>query len=329
MKICYFSCSTIYGGVEKIVVDSINEISKVHETLLIVPFGCKYKDKLSSKVEIYEYKSYDKRYNPFLYLEISKIVENYDIVHTHGAKASQITYFINKFITSFKHIATKHNSRKGKIFNKIKNVISVSSKVANTITHSTKVLYFGIKKNHNLRPVKNDIFTILAVGRLDPIKGFDRLIEEVSKLKFDFHLNIIGEGNQKDKLEELINSKNLNGKVSLLGFKDNIPQHLLNCHLQVMSSLSEGLPLTLIEGVLYSPIIISTPVGGIVEILDKDYLVSIDNFSEIIIKIHDNYDYYCEDFQNKHIDFHSKFNFDDYIKNLLEYYKGCKDAKAL
>ena len=208
-------------------------------------------------------------------------------------------------------------------------MISVSSKVANTITHSSKVLYFGIKKNQNLIPVKNNIFTILAVGRLDPIKGFDRLIEEVSKLKFDFHLNIICEGNQKDKLEELINSKNLNQKVSLLGFKDNIPQHLLNCHLQVMSSLSEGLPLTLIEGILYSPIIISTPVGGIVEILDKDYLVNIDNFSEIITKIHDNYCYYCEDFQNKHIYFHSKFNFDDYIKILLECYKGCKDAKAL
>mgnify|MGYP000562463858 FL=1 len=96
-----------------------------------------------------------------------------------------------------------------------------------------------------------------------------------------------------------------------------------------MSSLSEGLPLTLIEGILYSPIIISTPVGGIVEILEKDYLVDIDKFSDVITKIHDKYDYYCEDFQNKHIDFQSKFNFDDYIKKLVEYYKGCKDAKAL
>ena len=39
MKICYFSCSSIYGGVEKIVVDSLNEISKNHECALIVPNG--------------------------------------------------------------------------------------------------------------------------------------------------------------------------------------------------------------------------------------------------------------------------------------------------
>ena len=50
MKICYFSCSSIYGGVEKIVVDSLNEISKKHECALIVPNGCRYKDKLSSNV---------------------------------------------------------------------------------------------------------------------------------------------------------------------------------------------------------------------------------------------------------------------------------------
>ncbi len=53
------------------------------------------------------------------------MIKNYDIVHTHGAKATQITYLLNK-ISPFIHIATKHNTRKGKIFNKVKNVISVS-----------------------------------------------------------------------------------------------------------------------------------------------------------------------------------------------------------
>ena len=78
MKICYFSCSSIYGGVEKIVVDSLNEISKYYECALIVPNGCRYKDKISSNVKIIEYKSYDKRYNLFLYLEVLNVIKNYD-----------------------------------------------------------------------------------------------------------------------------------------------------------------------------------------------------------------------------------------------------------
>lgn len=328
MKICYFSCSSIYGGVEKIVVDSLNEISKYYECALIVPNGCKYKDKISSNVKVIEYKSYDKRYNPFLYLEVLNVIKNYDIVHTHGAKATQITYLLNK-ISPFIHIATKHNTRKGKIFNKIKNVISVSSEVSKTITHPSKVLYFGIQKSENLGIKKNDIFTILAIGRLDPIKGFDNLIKQVSKLEFDFRLNIIGEGSQKEKLEKLIIDNNLQNKVSLLGFKNNIPEYLASSHLQVISSLTEGLPLTLIEGIMNSSVIISTPVGGIVEVLDKDYLVKIEDFSTKITQIHKNYENICEDFKSKHKHFKQKFDFNDYSKNLIEYYRGCFNAKTL
>ena len=328
MKICYFSCSSIYGGVEKIVVDSLNEISKYYECALIVPNGCRYKDKISSNIKIIEYKSYDKRYNPFLYLEVLNVIKNYDIVHTHGAKATQITYLLNK-ISPFIHVATKHNTRKGKIFNKIKNVISVSAEVAKTIAHPSKVLYFGIQKNENLNFEKSKVFTILAVGRLDPIKGFDRLIEEVSKLDFDFRLNIIGEGSQKIKLEKLIEDNNLKNKVSLLGFQNNIPEYLASSHLQVISSLTEGLPLTLLEGIMNSSVIISTPVGGIVEVLDKDYLVKIEDFSTKITQIYNNYENICVDFKSKHEHFKQKFDFNDYSKNLIEYYKGCLNAKIL
>jgi glycosyltransferase involved in cell wall biosynthesis len=327
MKVCYFSCSAIFGGVEKIVVDSLNEISKYYECILIVPFGCMYKDKLVKIVKIIEYKSYDKRYNPYLYKEIYNIMKEYDIVHTHGAKATQITFILNKF-SSFVHIATKHNTRKGKIFNRVKNVISVSNEVAKTITHPSKVIYFGIAFNPNLIMKREKIFTILAIGRLDPIKGFDKLILEVSKLDFTFHLNIIGAGSQKSKLEDLISSYDLNNKVSLLGFKDNVPQYLINSHVQVISSLTEGLPLTLLEGIMNSSVIISTPVGGIIEVLDKDYLLTIDGFSSKIKSIYDNYNFYIEDFKLKHEHFKEKFNFDDYSKNLIDYYEINKQKKV-
>ncbi len=57
------------------------------------------------------------------------------------------------------------------------------------------------------------------------IKGFNNLIKEVSKLEFEFRLNIIGEGSQKERLEKLISDNKLKKKVFLLGFKNNIPKH--------------------------------------------------------------------------------------------------------
>jgi glycogen synthase len=107
-----------------------------------------------------------------------------------------------------------------------------------------------------------------------------------------------------------------------LGFKDNIIQYLKNSDLQVISSLSEGLPITLIEGLLYCPIIISTPVGGIKEVIHKDFLIDINNFSQKINDIYLHYGKEVEDFALKHDSMKEKFNFDNYKKELIDYYKG-------
>ncbi|KAB7886162.1 glycosyltransferase [Poseidonibacter ostreae] len=320
MKICYFTCSSSYGGMEKIIIDTLNGIIDRAECSVIIPKNSTYINRFSNKVNVIEFESLNERSNPFLYLEIYKILKNYEIIHTHGAKATKIAYFINK-ILPFIHVATKHNIRKGKIFNKVKNVISVSSEVSKTITHSSTVLYFGIQKPLNIESEKNDTFTITTVGRLDNIKGFDLLIEQVSRIAFNFQLNIIGEGPEKQKLLNLIDSKNLGKKVFLLGFKNDIPKHLKDCHLQVISSLSEGLPLTLLEGIMNSPIIISTPVGGIVEVLESDYLVNINDFANKISNIYEDYIFYSNDFKLKHNHLKEKFDFDVYSNNLLEYYK--------
>lgn len=320
MKICYFTCSSSYGGMEKIIIDTLNGISSKVECSVIIPKNSTYKDSFSKKVKVIEFKSSNQRYSPFLYLELYTLLKKYDIVHTHGAKATKITYLLNK-VLPFIHIATKHNIRKGKIFNKVTNVISVSSEVAKTISHSSKILYFGIQKVLNTEAKKCDIFTIIAVGRLDNIKGFDLLIDQVSKLNFNFQLNIIGEGPERNKLEELIRSNNLKNKVFLLGFKNNIPQLLKDSHLQVISSLSEGLPLTLLEGIMNSSVIISTPVGGIVEVLDTDFLLNINDFANKITTIYEDYIFYCDDFKSKHNHLKEKFDFDVYSNNLLEYYK--------
>ncbi|MDA3046289.1 glycosyltransferase [Campylobacter sp. VBCF_06 NA8] len=323
MKIAYFSCSTIYGGVEKIVCDSVNELCQNDEVLLIVPNGCLYKDKISPKVRIYEYKNYDKRWNLLLYFEILKVLKKFgvQILHTHGAKASQMGFLLNKFM-DFVQVATKHNVRKGKIFNKISNVISVSKRVAQTINHKSEVIYFGIKQRQISRNL-GDKFSIIAVGRLDFIKGFDELIKSVSKLDFDFVLQIVGEGKERKNLQNLINSLNLQSKVVLLGFKDDVAQRLANSHLQIISSRSEGLSISLIEGIFYANVLLGTKVGGISEILDEEFFIDYENMSAKISKIYKNYDMYLQKFSEKHKEIKNSLKFENYISTLKNYYENC------
>ena len=76
MNICYFTCSTKYGGLEKVTVDISNSISLNNNVIVLVPNGCQYKDKFSQNITLIEYKSLDRRLNPFLYLEVYFILNS-------------------------------------------------------------------------------------------------------------------------------------------------------------------------------------------------------------------------------------------------------------
>ena len=145
MNICYFTCSTKYGGLEKVTVDISNSISLNNNVIVLVPNGCQYKDKFSQNITLIEYKSLDRRLNPFLYLEVYFILKKYkiDLVHTHASKATQIFYYLNKFMKLI-HVATKHNARKGKIFNKIKYLTAVSNDAAKTIKNDNVKIVFSM-----------------------------------------------------------------------------------------------------------------------------------------------------------------------------------------
>lgn len=94
--------------------------------------------------------------------------------------------------------------------------------------------------------------TIISVGRLEPVKGFDDLIDvfEIFQEKNpDWNLKIIGSGSQKEALKNKINSLNLQNKVLLLGElnTEKVEEEYINSSIYVMTSHSESLGLVLIE----------------------------------------------------------------------------------
>ena len=323
MNICYFTCSTKYGGLEKVTVDISNSISLNNNVIVLVPNGCQYKDKFSQNITLIEYKSLDRRLNPFLYLEVYFILKKYkiDLVHTHASKATQIFYYLNKFMKLI-HVATKHNARKGKIFNKIKYVTAVSNDSAKTIKNdNVKVIYNGIQVleiKDNTQ--KNEVFTITAIGRLDKIKGFDTLIKEFSKIKNSAILQIVGEGEEYNNLNSLIKELSLENKVSLLGFRKDIPTIINSSDLVVMSSLSEGFSIVMIESIFYAKVFISTKVSGCKDILSSKLLIEDFNIASKIDEVIDNYqEFMCEfsELRNKYKD---KFTLENISKEYLDYY---------
>lgn len=93
---------------------------------------------------------------------------------------------------------------------------------------------------------------IIAVGRLDYQKGFDRLIKawEVvwkSGKYNDWRLDIFGQGEWKDMLQRMIDEKGLNGSAFINKPTKNIGREYSESAMLVMSSNYEGFPMVMIE----------------------------------------------------------------------------------
>lgn len=94
--------------------------------------------------------------------------------------------------------------------------------------------------------------TVLAVGRLTYQKGFDLLIQAWKLVKNKPHfsewkLNIVGDGEERQDLDDKIEQYGLESTVRLFPFSNNINKFYLEASLYCMSSRFEGLPMVLIE----------------------------------------------------------------------------------
>lgn len=93
---------------------------------------------------------------------------------------------------------------------------------------------------------------LITVGRLSKEKGHLDLIEVIHLLqnkREDFHLTIIGDGNEREKIEKEIQKYNLQKKVTLLGYqkKEKVEKHLLASSLFLLPSYKESFGLVVLE----------------------------------------------------------------------------------
>lgn len=112
--------------------------------------------------------------------------------------------------------------------------------------------------------------TIVSVGRLSKQKRFDRLIE-AHKLLLDNgimnNLLIIGEGNEREGLEQFIISSGVQSTVTLAGFRNNPYPYIKKADLLVCSSDYEGFSSFVAEGLILGKAIVTTDCNGMKELL--------------------------------------------------------------
>ena len=138
------------------------------------------------------------------------------------------------------------------------------------ITNSVNVDRFKPPDNHKDKRSK----AICFVGRLEEQKGLGYLIRAMDTVRKKEHvakLFVVGDGQMKSYLEALCEQLQLQTRVFLVGATDDVLTYYQAAHVFVLPSISEGLPLSLLEALSCGLPVIATAIDGNREILDPHY----------------------------------------------------------
>lgn len=163
-------------------------------------------------------------------------------------------------------------------FKRLNHIVTVSEECANIVMerfpsekHKVAVIYnivsptminkMALEDSNNVYGKKDNEINILSIGRLHYQKGFELAIEACKKLVdrgYTVKWNIIGEGEEREKLSNLIKSYNLENNFKLLGLKSNPYPYIKQADIYVQTSRFEGKSIAIDEAkIMHKPIVVT------------------------------------------------------------------------
>ncbi len=221
-----------------------------------------------------------------------------------GCKApdTKLVSWIHCTMTSPKDIAKAFRNEKEAVscYDCMDKMVFVSEGVRNAFLKNgsyhgeTAVLYNTIESEKISKRAEEDAGGILggeiafiAVGTLKKVKGFDRLLRIVKRLRdeqYPIHLYLLGAGPMYDDLKRYAAENNLEDSVSLMGYQVNPYRYLAKCDLFVCSSYSEGFSTAATEALIVGTPVCTVDVSGMKELLGEsnEYGIVTENSEEAL-----------------------------------------------
>lgn len=210
------------------------------------------------------------------------------ISHIHSNRLLQIkkfsllkkikTYFLLLLIELFSTIKIAVSSNAKKTFIKKKNSIIIPCGKNFSKIKDNKEIDSDLKswsKNHKL---------LISVGRLEKVKNHIFLLNLMQYIDNDFKLLIIGDGSEKEFLNQFIKKNNLDKRVKLLGISNDCLNIMMNIgDIFVFPSLHEGLGMSAIEAQACGlPVICSTNVPQEIKLTNNVFFLPIEIKDKIL-----------------------------------------------
>ena len=243
--------------------------------------------------------------------------ENFDVVITHGFKALDIMLKLNKFLKIPHCIGVVHNLDDfNRFYRKLNAFLFLDNKwiivtVSQAVNDYLSKIGYGFNKSNvltinnaidtekmlkriyskeqarNKLGLDNDTFVFGTTGRMVSVKGYLYLIKAFKKLYLkntgkDIKLVLIGDGKLKEELQQYVNKKNLQDVILFPGEIIDAKLLMPAFDVFVLSSLSEGLPLVLLEAMAAKVPVIATKVGGVPSVItDQGELIDAKDVNQL------------------------------------------------
>lgn len=300
MKILQIDYNLGVGGAERFVTDLCNCLSLQHEVVVCTiiddadPVNSFHRQFLSPKVK-YMNLGCKKGLCRKSLLGVIKVIkqEKPDVVHGH--LAIPLLILPSLLFPKIKFVATLHNIAEKCLSFPLEKYIDkalfrkhrIVPVTISDVCHDSYVKLYGIDNaykvdNGRTLPVKTDKFeevkrevesykkheddlVFIHVARFAAQKHQDVLINVFNKL-YDRHLILLVFGEKFDSDGQYLRDK-AKDHIHFLGAKTNIPDYLSCSDFFCLTSLYEGLPISLLEAIACQVVPVCTPVGGILNVI--------------------------------------------------------------
>ncbi len=358
MRILYTLPDLHFGGAGNLLAQNIQELAKSHE-VFIVYFG-QNQTMLPQFIESgivpirFPYNGYSDFLRCTKNLKNFIVNNNIELVHSN--------LFLDKILIAFAvkklkvvRVTTIHSATISKYSENLKNrlIFRIDNYLHNNFYNKTVVVSQAAKKvcivdrkihEKKIKVILNGIpgltfndlnesrnssstLTLGTACRFQKIKGLERLIEFFYLLnkKIKCQLILIGDGPEREVIENKIEQLGLAESVKIIGFTNEVGRYLNEVDFYVNSSYSEAMPVSVIEALSLGKPVIASDVGGLPEIINdgsNGVLVDFENIPDAALKAVEfisnrNYD---ELSNNAYESFIKKFSTEVYVGNLNELY---------
>ena len=244
-----------------------------------------------------------------LYKKAVKSVGKPDVIHAHFYSIAAIASVLKqKFDVPF--VVTEHSSKLNrnikeiseldvklaqKAYKNADRVVTVSNALAQNLKENFGVdavvinNIVDVAKFQYVKREPKDVFTLISVGNLIQIKGFDLLIEAFADAFNDdksVSLKIVGAGPERGRLQTIVNQHDMNDRIFLLGEVDRgrLKEIYQEGDAFALASRSETFGVVFIEAMATGLPVIATDCGGPRDIVNEQngYLIPVDDKQALV-----------------------------------------------